>query len=783
MKAIKGFIARHQFTEVSDGKASEGTETKPVAPSVSAIDDELFKTSLSAALMKSAEVTQPWSTIGVDQWIESGRWWLLRAQMELYAVTVSQQKVPLAAYTSLIKASWILVDIIACHPQKPYIKANTHSEVQLLSRELKNEFSRLSALQSIVPDLSELEGQDLRIWETQERGPLLRPHKDSRRLDEWTVGGGEQVLFQRFALCKLHEVTESLPCILLFLVRENGQSARIITQNQNGAIMMAVSFQTPLQILESDSSVSIKDVKIMFNTVQDVQHFGCLIEATNFYYFGRKANRTSLEDLKAYVLITAIKNQKKDVIEQLLQRISTEKDALESDFDGSPVIVASMLASQRIADQLIKSSESETQGSIRSLHFWAFRCGLAPLVKVLLIEHPTVDEKEWQGMTPLGVASSCGYEPVVSLLIGSGTDVQAIDRSGWAAIHHACFQGHEEVARLLLRSGTDVQTIDSSGRTALHYACSQGHEGVVRLLLRSGTDIQAIDSSGRTALHFACSHGHEGVVRLLLRGGADVGRITNTYKQSALHFAARNGHKNVIPLLIEGGADIEAEDHNGFTPLCKLCSKFYSKLCATTSLNQDAVIALLLEKGANVNQRNKYGMNATYYALRSKMSESTVRAILAKQLGGRDNIRDDARMQREKVVLELDADWAAFYLDSPNAVIEMPKDIPSNVECAYNKMISIERPSTSEEFPPLKFPPFEVEFMIVHNQDSLDFSIETANDLPIGPNGWFNIKIGSVWKKNGEEAFVYEDNLSMFTGVKLGETALRSSAEDRLAYR
>ena len=67
MKAIKGYIARHQFTKVSDGKASDGTETKPVAPSVSAIDDELFKTSLSAALMKSAEATQPWSTIGVDQ--------------------------------------------------------------------------------------------------------------------------------------------------------------------------------------------------------------------------------------------------------------------------------------------------------------------------------------------------------------------------------------------------------------------------------------------------------------------------------------------------------------------------------------------------------------------------------------------------------------------------------------------------------------------------------------------------------------------------------------------
>ena len=39
--------------------------------------DDVFKETLSAAFMKNAEVVQPWSTIGVNQWIESGRWWLV----------------------------------------------------------------------------------------------------------------------------------------------------------------------------------------------------------------------------------------------------------------------------------------------------------------------------------------------------------------------------------------------------------------------------------------------------------------------------------------------------------------------------------------------------------------------------------------------------------------------------------------------------------------------------------------------------------------------------------
>ena len=49
-----------------------------VPPSVSVVDNVTFRASLSAALMKNAEVLQPWGTIGADQWIQAGRWWLLK---------------------------------------------------------------------------------------------------------------------------------------------------------------------------------------------------------------------------------------------------------------------------------------------------------------------------------------------------------------------------------------------------------------------------------------------------------------------------------------------------------------------------------------------------------------------------------------------------------------------------------------------------------------------------------------------------------------------------------
>lgn len=707
MKAIKGFIVRYQAIEAPTEHASETTDLTSMNPSVSAVDDELFKTSLSIAFMKSAEVTQPWSTIGVDQWIESGRWWLLRSQMELYTVSEPKEKVPLAAYTNLIKASWILVDIIACHPQVPFIAASTHSEVQLLSAELKNEFSRLSTLDSIVPDLSELEGQDLRIWETQARGPLLRPHKDSRTLDEWTVDGGEQVLFQRFALCELHLLTESLPCILLFLVHGDGRSTRLVAQNQSGSIIMAVAFQKVVEAKESGSSITINDEKITFTTVQDAQFLSCLIEATNFYYFGRRAENASLENLKAYVLITAVKNRRDDAVIRLLQRNSFKEDTRDSESDGGPVVIASMLASQRIAHKLDEQMlpDSNPQRSAISVFSWVVQCGLASLVRILLIEHPATDGHDWHGMTPLGLASFCGHEPVVRLLLSGEANVRATDSWGCVALHHACFKGHVRVVRLLLRSG------------------------------------------------------------------AEVGAKATKDKASALHFAVRSSRETIVQLLIDRGADLEAKNVAGFTALCE-----------ATKLHHEAIIALLLEEGADVNQRINEGLNATHFALDSNMSDSTIRAILARQITSRgiaQSTVDMADLRREQIVLELDSDWGTLYLDSPCAIVEMPEDAPSNVDCAYSRTVSITRPSGTSA----KYFKFKFEFTIIHSEKTLDFSMGHGTLGTTKSGGMFKVRIVNGGEREGRPTRLRGRNFQKFVGVELDKTARRDSLGDRKVYR
>jgi hypothetical protein len=106
-------------------------------------------------------------------------------------------------------------------------------------------------LKLAVPELCDLEDQNLEIWETQARGPLLRPRNSIGKLDPaqiysglWTVEG-EQAYFQRyvvyfclegyaggnnvrFAFYRRHSLAESLTCIVLFLVHKKTHVARIV---------------------------------------------------------------------------------------------------------------------------------------------------------------------------------------------------------------------------------------------------------------------------------------------------------------------------------------------------------------------------------------------------------------------------------------------------------------------------------------------------------------------------------------------------------------------------
>ncbi len=249
-----------------------------------------MSTILSASFIINAETSQPWSIIGSGQWIGAGKWWLLRAQLELRTTTEPEQNVAPASYANSIKPGWILVDFIPCHPQIPFVSASRNSELQSLSAGVKNEFSRITTLALLGPALDELQSQDLRLWESiSVKLLLLRPYKVSQILDAWRADGGEHVLFRRSAFRQSNSIT-TIPCILLFLVHESAKAARLIAQGQHGDIVKAVSFQKlPFQEYV-DCEQGVKSVMVgrekdsYLNHVQEAQVVRTIIETTNFTF-------------------------------------------------------------------------------------------------------------------------------------------------------------------------------------------------------------------------------------------------------------------------------------------------------------------------------------------------------------------------------------------------------------------------------------------------------------------------------------------------------------------
>ena len=531
VQAIKDYISSNQVII--------GSKT----PALSAFDDDLMSTTLSASLMTNAEASQPWSTIGFDQWVGAGRWWLFRAQLVLRTIAEREQSVAPAAYADLIKAGWILADVIPCHPQFPFISASKGLELRSLSVEVKNEFSRVTALAMVVPALDELCGQDLRLWESiPVKAPILRPYKVSQNLDTWRVDGGEHVLFRRFAFRELDSVTSS-PCILLLLVHESDRAARLIAQDQYGDIVKAISFPELSVWGEEDGvqsnrldpkSVIVGGEKFVLSHVQDAQVLCIMIEATTFYILGRQVEYFSLEDLKAYMLLTAVKNEQKEAVVQIRRGGPETGNIAKSNQKESLARLAVSMASEWIEGRLFRNVKDHFRFMRRlfqdddywisdvvvideddspdracwtrhtSLFIWAVVCDFTKLVEFILSEDPVVDLKAMSNSAEYGNES-------VMRCFSSNARAGHIDFV--ELLYAAMENGSDNVVALLIEACMRLgpETVGLPGRFKMAaFRCAMS-EPVVHAILAM---VYATESQSDLILREAADRGHEGAIVL-----------------------------------------------------------------------------------------------------------------------------------------------------------------------------------------------------------------------------------------------------------------------------
>lgn len=144
---------------------------------------------------------------------------------------------------------------------------------------------------------------------------------------------------------------------------------------------------------------------------------------------------------------------------------------------------------------------------------------------------------------------------------------------------------------------------DSLSQTTLNSklleAAKAGNLNEVITLLENNAQIDTTDQQGKTPLMWACENGHKGVViHLLVDHHVNI-ELKDTSGKTALIWACIRGHNDVVALLLEKGADIHVIDKFGKNALMITC--WYDRT---------STAALLLEKGADIHATNNWGHNA-----------------------------------------------------------------------------------------------------------------------------------------------------------------------------
>ena len=160
--------------------------------------------------------------------------------------------------------------------------------------------------------------------------------------------------------------------------------------------------------------------------------------------------------------------------------------------------------------------------------------------------------------SPLADAAMKGDKAALRSLLEQKADVNAPQTDGATAIQWAAYRDDMEMAGLLISAGANVKLANREGATALYLASIHGNPAMIDKLLNAGADPNERGPEGETPLMLASRAGNLDAIKVLLDHKADINAKDKIRGTTALMWASEQAHPAAVQLLIARGANVSA---------------------------------------------------------------------------------------------------------------------------------------------------------------------------------------------------------------------------------